>query len=361
MTNLDNRSGFAAELLSFPTTDAQEVQVLVVSATYVQTETAEMAPSEAQRPVPVADVYFGDPANSSLRYEAESATEKPLVDILVNGSACTPRGQPAESVIAELVAGDISKRVRVVGDRFRSVAGPSAPRPFVTMPLIYERAYGGSDQHDPDSRRQFAFRPNPVGVGYRSARPQSPAIETEYPNLELVGVPVESRPAGFGIVSRAWTPRLEWAGTFDQSWLDTQWPLLPRDFDVRHYQAAPVDQQSASLRAGDLIQLTNFTRSGTWQFSLPSTNLSAWLIFDGRVEEAFPRMDTVLIEPDSRTVALTFRLKLTLERGRERLREIVIGATTPGVLRAKQRRKPYLDLRSVENQAQATASHGHDT
>jgi hypothetical protein len=344
---VDNFTPFMWQLLSVPTIDAQEAQVLVVCACYTQPANGEMAPSQTQRPVPVRDVAFGDPASSSLRYEAEAATEKTRVDILVNGSAYAPGGYPVETLVVELEAGDIRKRVRVAGDRFLRIGGPSAPRAFVTMPLVYERAYGGVDRSHPDPRRHSVFRPNPVGVGYRGARPVSPEILTEYPNLEWLGASIESGPAAFGIVSRGWTPRLEWAGTFDQAWLETQWPLLPRDFDLRHNQSAPLDQQTDSLPAGTPFRLTNFTPEGVWEFSLPVPCLPVSLIFDRHIQQSVPRMDTVLIEPDSRTVVMTFRLKLLLERGRERLREIVLGEVTPGVLRAKYKRKPYLDLRKL--------------
>ena len=51
------------------------------------------------------------------------------------------------------------------------------------------------------------------------------------------------RPMGFGRPRADWTPRLTYAGTYDQTWIDDVFPFLPADFDVRYYQAAPEDQQ----------------------------------------------------------------------------------------------------------------------
>ncbi len=347
MIHLDNRSPFPAELLSLPTVDGQEAQVLVVSATYEQAEKGSLVPAAEQRPVPLADEYFGNPVVSSVRYEAETAIQKNRVDVLVNGTAHAPGGRPVEEVFVELEAPGIRKRLRVFGDRYRTAIGSSSPRPFLTMPLVYERAYGGTDNHDADPKKHTVWRANPVGIGFRSARPASPDILTEIPNLESASGSNADQPAGFGIVSRAWSPRLEWAGTFDQTWLDEQWPLLPRDFDPRHYQSAPKDQQTESLQTGDRIRISNCTSDGAWAFDLPLTNLPVWLIFDDRVSDVFPHMDTVMAEPDFKRVLLTFRLPLWLERGRPRLREIAVGPLTPGMLRAKQRRKPYLDLRTI--------------
>ena len=50
----------------------------------------------------------------------------------------------------------------------------------------------------------------------------------------------------FGPVGRGWHPRLGYAGTYDQNWLDNVFPFLPADFRDDYYQAAPADQQIAS-------------------------------------------------------------------------------------------------------------------
>lgn len=315
--------------------------MLVVATTWTQGSTPgalDLAPE--QRPVQLADEHFGDPATSSVRYEADIAVEKPLSDVIVNGAAYAPEGRPVSQLTVELAVGPIRKQVRVVGDRTRGVLGGSSAEPFVMMPIVYERAYGGVDG-------KKLWRRNPVGVGFGAARPASADIRTEYPNLEPVGGSRDQGPIGFGIISRAWSPRLEWAGTFDQQWLDSQWPLLPRDFDSRHYQAAPPDQQVAALRSGEVVTLTHLTPDGSWRFELPSTELSLWLIFDRGKREVQARMDTLLIEPDTRTVSMTFRLKVPSDRRTNRLREVVLGPVTPGLLRAIEKRKPYIMLRDM--------------
>ncbi len=343
MTHIDNRSGFPAELLSVPDQDGQEAQVLVVSATWVQSRSVGvLEPAPEQRPVQLADECFGDAPTSSIRYEAQCAAQKPRVDVIVNGHAYAPGGRPVPQVTVQLEAGPIRKQVRVLGDRLRGLLGASSPAPFVVMPVIYERAYGGTEPI-----RGRAWRRNPVGVGYREARSQSPDVLTDYPNLEPVGSSLESAPAGFGSIGRGWSPRLEAAGTFDAAWLQDQWPLMPRDFSIAHNQSAPFDQQVEALRTGDPIRLVNLTPDGLWEFALPSIDVSVWLLFDAGRRQAFLRMDTLLIEPDALSITLTSRLDMSLARGRERLREIVVGPVTPGMLRAKERRKPYIHPRDL--------------
>jgi hypothetical protein len=346
MIGIDNHSGFPAEMLSLPDSDGQEIPLLLVSSTWLHSALGEWQHAPEQAPICFADEYYGDPpAYSSLTNEAQTATEKPLIDVLVNGSAYAPGGKPASSLLVELYAGTIAKQIRVVGDRHDTLVGPSWPEVFISMPIVYERAYGGANITNEDPRRHSFWRQNPAGVSYRQARSQSPAITTAYPNLEPVRGSLDGPPAGFGIISRGWSPRLEFAGTYDAKWQEEQWPLLPKDFDIRHYQAAPPDQQVVSLKTGDPVRLVNLTPDGLWQFSMPQTTLEAWLILGNGKQEICPRMDTVLIEPDHRRVTMVFRLNLASYMQRERIHEVVIGPVTKGYLRAKERRKAYLDFK----------------
>jgi hypothetical protein len=338
---IDNHSGFPVEVLSIPDLDGQEIPLLVSSQTWRHSNRSDWEPTEEPPPICFADEYFSEPSYySSLKNEAQTATEKRYVDVLVNGSAYAPRGVPTQTATVELYAGTIAKLVRVVGDRFYASSGPSSPAEFLTMPLIYERAFGG---YDP--RRNEVWRQNPAGIGFRRAKSQSTNIATEYPNLEPIREPLEGAPAGFGIVSRSWSPRIEYAGTYDDNWLNNQWPLLPSDFDTRYYQTAPVDQQIDSLATGDPVRLVNFTVDGLWEFAMPSTTLETWLISDRGSRRVAPRMDTVMIEPDDRRITLVFRLNLARENQQDRIREIHIGPVTRAYLRARERRKRYLDFR----------------
>jgi hypothetical protein len=344
---IDNRSGFPAELLSIPDLDGQEIPLLIVSSTWVHSDPGAWIPAPDPPPICFSDEYFGEPSPySSVKYEAQTATEKIWVDVVVNGSAYAPGGKPARAVTVELHAGDINKEVRVFGDRSPGL-GLSLPEKFVTMPVVYERAFGGSNTSHPDPRKHSVWRRNPAGIGYRGAKSKSIDIQTDYPNLEPANGNLEGPPAGFGVISRGWSPRLEFAGTFDENWQDEQWPLLPKDFDIRHYQAAPPDQQVASLKTGDPVRLVNFTADGLWDFDMPSTDLETWLICDGGMHEAAPRMDMVLIEPDQRRVKLLFRINLARENREDRIREILIGPVTRGYLRAKERNKAYFDMKDL--------------
>ena len=60
----------------------------------------------------------------------------------------------------------------------------SDPVPFVTMPLVFERAFGGSDHSDPSPRYQGSEVRNLVGVGFHKNSDASAIEGTPLPNLE---------------------------------------------------------------------------------------------------------------------------------------------------------------------------------
>ena len=65
-------------------------------------------------------------------------------------------------------------------------------------------------------------------------------------------------PAGLGPISPWWQPRSDHVGTYDEAWRDERHPLLPRDFDTRHWQCAPSDQiATPHLRGDEAYRLEN--------------------------------------------------------------------------------------------------------
>lgn len=356
MEQLNNRTPFAAELFAFPDPHGQEIVLTVVSATFEAEPSGKLRLAEQQVTVRTADEYHGKPGRSSIRYEADVALQKPLVDLLVNAQAYAPGGRPVQTVLVGINVGDIRKVLVVHGDRYWATgltgASPSAPHPFVSMPIVYERAYGGTDTRPPDPTKHAAEMRNPVGVGFHGVASQDPRVMTEVPNIEYPNVPIRSRsdapaPAGFGVLGRGWLPRSRYAGTYDEAWLRDQWPLLPRDFDPCHYQAAPQDQQSRMLQGGAEVRLVNLTPDGEWRFRLPMLDVPVSLYYDNRHAEVALVLDTVLIEPDLRRVMLTARVGIPTVRSRGMLREIVLGHMSRGWLRARAARKRYIDHKGL--------------
>jgi len=325
-TPLLNRSRFNAQKFVLPTPDCQEAVLIVVNASFDFSNQDLLGLAEVQRPIVVADVPYGDPTHSSIRYESQLALEKPFVDVLVQGRVYAPGGRMAEEVQVGLRVGTLQKTLVASGDRFwkRGVLGlsPSSPRLFESMPLVYERAFGGARETD-------VFMQNPVGVGYKGIGAGDQAITTDVPNIEYPHDRVTSpsstvAPGGFGVIARSWFPRVRYAGTYDDAWLKTRWPLLPTDFDPRHNQSTSADQQLPFLFGGEPVVLVNLSEEGLVRFALPEDRLSATFAYDRLRFTKDLRMDTVLIEPDEHVLTLTWRTHIVTRRTLGQLREIVV-------------------------------------
>jgi hypothetical protein len=349
-TAVYNYTPFAAETFVIAGKDGQEVLILVVSAAFHGSGGATLSLAEEQPVIRASDEHFGDPATSSVRYEADVAPEKPRVDVLVNGVAFAAEGRPTREVVVQIEVGDVRKELVVVGDRrWRRTAWglePSEPKPFVIMPIVYERAFGGTDRRNADPAKHTCDVRNPVGVGFQGVRSADFSVESDVPNVEYPTQRVHSSsdhplPASLGAVGRGWDPRVRLAGTYDTRWLQEHWPLLPEDFNPLHNQCAPADQRSMTLHGGEQVCVRNMTPEGLWAFRLPRFDVPVHCYFDNRHVVASLRFDTVLLEPAEKRISVTFRLAITTQRNRGTLREIVLGHMSRGWLLAHELRRQY--------------------
>ena len=272
-----NLTPFAAEPFFLADAEGARVLTLVVKATFdivmnkargAGASAVEIAPE--QPAIHKAPVHRGEPGRSSLEYESEAAFTKAAADVVLLGHAQPERGHATDLTVG-LRVGGLRKQVRVFGDRaWRRTRGAHTigpPHPFERMPLVYERAFGGCDP-----ARQACYAQNPVGVGFRapSDAPDDagPPDGARLPNLEdpahLLRDPGDQPPpAGFGFVAPEWAPRRRLAGTFDDAWRATRFPRLPVDFDHRHLNAAPADQQLRGfLRGGEPVEIVNASHRG---------------------------------------------------------------------------------------------------
>lgn len=79
-----------------------------------------------------------------------------------------------------------------------------------------------------------------------------------------------SRPAGdtIGItpIHRAWQPRRGLAGTFDDEWKNSRWPLYPADFNPDFFQQAPESLRLSSghFRGDEKVRIRGLGRRPAW-------------------------------------------------------------------------------------------------
>lgn len=303
--------------------------VTVVKATFQIGDVVELGPE--QIPLTLADEYHGDPAASSIRLPSDVSIEKPGTDVIVLGSAWSPNGQPTWQMDVSVAVGSIGKTVRVLGDRVWEGAGNVGRMawvaPFTRMPLVWERAYGGSDVTD---KGPTAEPRNPVGLGFHAKGGNKILSGLPLPNIEDPAALIASSsdapaPAGFSAVPPQWMPRRSYAGTYDEAWQNNRAPYLPLDFDPRFCQVAPVGLVATPyLVGGEPVLLTGVSPHGAVRFTLPQlrVSMSHWL--NTGTEQRPGVLDTVLIEPDAQRCVMVWRSILSCDKKTLKVREIEV-------------------------------------
>jgi hypothetical protein len=325
MLQLNNQSRFVPVVQVLPDRDAVDTLYVVVRGTFTLAPAPELG---AQQPPPrSADVYWGEPGASSLKYAADIHVGKVGTDVALVGSAHAPRGRAVTEMLCAVSVAGRRKVVRVVGDRTwrGAVGGATSPAPFASMPLCYERAFGGRDQEGaragrPANGSLAAEERNPVGVGFRAVRRLRWGAGVRLPNLEDPQCPWRTLgdrppPAGFGFIAPSWQPRRGHAGTYDEAWAATRAPFLPRDFDPRFANAASAGLTfDEGLRGGEPIALDGVSREGALRSAVPALRPRVEVIAAGKRETPPVQLETLLLEPDERRMSLTWRAALRCDK-----------------------------------------------
>jgi uncharacterized protein YjbI with pentapeptide repeats len=249
-----------------------------------------------------AEVFHKDDdarAGASL-YPGDFADFKLRTDVFLRGSCHVPEGRPVTECPVRFTVGDWSKSLRVVGRRVWSDAyggaAKSAPLPFTKMPIDWDHAFGGA-----------GYAQNPAGKGVGTA---------ELPNLEHPGDPVRARedrlkPISFGPINSAWPQRSGKMGKeYGKAYREQRAPFYAEDFDWTYFNAAPEDQQLPGyLRGDEAIELVNLHPDAQiWSARLPGLRARAFVIDkDERFREVKLHLDTLFVDLDLGTVALTWR------------------------------------------------------
>lgn len=273
-----NPTPFAAVPAAVADLDGADLLVVLLKATYALDGQGGMAPAEVQRDVELADTFVGEEGASSVAYASDLAIRKTSTDVVLVGSAYPGEPGAREGTVGVQV-GAAKASFRVFGDReWQSALGVtrmSRPEPFERIPLVYERAAGGSDT-SPSAERDHGFDArNPVGVGFRAPRTRRVLDASPLPNLEradaLIRTPDDRpAPAPVGFVAPGWQPRAAFAGTYDEAWSASRKPLLPDDFDVRFFDVAPAELTvPGRLRGDEHGAALGVSPHGVLRFTLP--------------------------------------------------------------------------------------------
>jgi hypothetical protein len=333
MLQLINNTPYQTMLLLTPDTQGVDTVWTIVRATYELRGNAAL-PAVEQIPVADSDVYSGAVGQSSITMPTDLYHAKPGTDVLLVGSAKAPGGRPTTEVDVRLAVGTVDKTIRVIGERrwtgrVRS-ASPSEPEPFDTMPLVWERAFGGVDVIDGKEPVISFEERNPVGTGFRVRNGRKELEGMKLPNLEdpsqRVRHPLDRpEPVCFGPVAPLWEPRRSFAGTYDAAWQRERAPYLPYDFDSRFFQAAPLDQViEKHPEGGEVVELDGVDREGPRRFALPRERFLVNHRIDRAYFEEQAKLDTVLIDVDQNRLTLVFRAALRCDKRPLRVGEVEV-------------------------------------
>jgi uncharacterized protein YjbI with pentapeptide repeats len=236
---------------------------------------------------------------------------KPRAEVMLSGAAHAI-GEPVKAMAVRMQCGAIDKRLCVIGDRsWHRLIGPwvcvDEAKPFARMPIAWENAYGGPD-----------YAANPLGRGFlphlawlRSRAGQMPNIEAAAPPL----TPGRRRyvPSCFAPMSLVHSPVRTASGSYDQRWLQEDFPGLPRDFDFGLFNLTAADQQFAGHFKGDEtyclegLHPVHASLSG----SLPGLAARAFVQRAGQgadqAEEVVLACDTVWFFPELDLAMLVYR------------------------------------------------------
>lgn len=320
MLQLKNTTPFAANIAVLPDEEGVDSLYLNVKASFNIGPKWTLA--EEQIPPQEEDVYWEEPGSSSLKYASDFHPGKPATDIVMLGDAIAPKQASVRQLDVRLTVAHLSKTVRVFGDRTWENGQISLPAAFQSMPLVYERAFGGTEYKDggPEEGVVAAEERNPVGVGFQGTRKERDMEGMPLPNLEdpqclirLTGDCPE--PACFGFRAPGWQPRAGLAGTYDDDWLQTRSPYLPSDYSRRFQNAAHPDLvYEGFLQGGEAVEITNMHPNGDLRFNLPYIKLGARVDMDG-TEHAPPfNLETVIFEPNHLLASMVWKAKLRCDK-----------------------------------------------
>src|SRR5512138_1584101 len=324
-----NLTPFATGLAPAQDRDGRDLAVAVLKATFRfdARGTVTPAPPDGQLPVAVADVPFGDPATTSVRWASDVSPAKGGTDVAVVGHAY---GRGRKEVEAGFRVGALEKRVVASGPRVFVAGFPVAiagPVPFDKVPLRYEHAFGGA--YDEEGKGRVVWPENPVGVGFAKAVvDRAPLPGVELPNGRYRSLKDRPTPGGLGFVPAGWKQRARFAGTFDAAWQKSRRPLLPEDLDERYWNTVPQDQVlRPKLQGGERLELWGVhPEAERVALTVPRAAFTAAF----RVKDAETVLpmtaDTLLVEPDDGKLAIAFRAILPVGDDLRRLQAVVFRA-----------------------------------
>ncbi len=149
------------------------IGMVIAKATFRWDERGDVA-LDGQRPLPI---FIGDEETSRGILPRDDLPDRgDAFEIVVLGTAHAPEGSPIEERVVAFEVGGERRELVVIGDRTWEVSGDGSgdaaviapPAPFTTMPIGWDRAFGGTIEVEIDegSTVPVVDVRNPLGRGF---------------------------------------------------------------------------------------------------------------------------------------------------------------------------------------------------
>jgi len=253
----------------------------------------------------------GDPIKTDFgEFDGESPFTREPVDFILLGKAYAPRGPVPGPVTVKIQLGaTFSYSLVVFGDRYWLKQGrdlvPSEPASFESMPIVWERAYGGKCKVETG---EMPFHSNPKGRGFYLTAEQ--AEGRQLPNFENPTCLIRSwkdqpEPAGTAPYPRDWSMRALNSVDLD---LKSPVPRIRKVKPTYFNNGNPRLIRPEPLRPGETIGVAGVRpRGAELKFVLPAQSFHVHVQLQDR-RYVFPaHLDTVIVLADEERVVLGYR------------------------------------------------------
>lgn len=248
--NFQNHTPFAA--LSWDTVQSEDrwsvTSIARVKYDLVQSDSKnkfELVFSKDQEELFDTDVYYDEVGKSSVQYESDYIAFKPTTDIVINANAISANKdgdklwQTCVKVYNEKGNNVIDYALEIKSKKIYHKAGiiwtPTIRKKEKIIPIIYEKAYGGSIQNKKEEH-VYTSMYNPIGCGIKKikdAKEYINSVQIKYLNNKEKNIP-----PGYGFIDKSWQSRVDYLPNYNDEWLENIHPLPPKDFNEYYYQAA---------------------------------------------------------------------------------------------------------------------------
>ena len=307
-------------------TDDTEVGVVVAKAQFWRRDDGFFVVDPTPPDLNLTEVFIGDPGSSPLMYDQDIAPGKAATDLILHAYARSPRGDPVSDwPVAVRIANRLHYGFHVRGpSQWQKTAQGwhlTPPALTQTVPITFAQAYGGvapgQVNETPDV---YPF--NPVGTGFANRASLAQDHPIAAPQIGELAEFMQGDPLaammvhGFGAIGKTWLPRRADAGTFDAGWQLARAPRMPRDYNLRYWNAAHRPLQFTDpLKGIEVIEVTGISHhSPIVSVVLPHAALG--LQADGEATAQLRMvLDTVEIDlrsdtPSEHSLRLTWRCRI---------------------------------------------------